>query len=163
MWGHEICFQCEKNNLHKPVSIQNAYNLINRSFEESLSETCFRENIGLLPYSPLAFGYLTGKYIDDPNAKGRINDFEGFDYRYKRPNTQPAIKEYVELARDLNMSPTQMALAFVNDRSFVTSNIIGATNLDQLKENIESAKITLDKKVLKKINEIHLKYPNPAP
>jgi aryl-alcohol dehydrogenase (NADP+) len=163
-WGvMKFVAECEKNGFAKPVSIQNAYNLINRSFEESLSETCFRENIGLLPYSPLAFGYLTGKYLDNPKVSGRINLFEGFDYRYGKPNTQPAIKAYVDLAKEVGLSPTHMALAFVNDRNFVTSNIIGATNLTQLKENIESANIKLDKEVLKRINQIHLKFPNPAP
>lgn len=163
-WGvMKFISECEKHNIARPVTIQNSYSLINRTFEDSLFETCFRENIGLLAYSPLAFGHLTGKYIDNPNAPGRLSEFKSFGYRYQKTNTEPAVRAYVELAREYKISPALMALAFVNSRSFVTSNIIGATNLNQLKENVESSKITLSSELAKRIDQIHRKYPNPAP
>ena len=154
---------CEKNDLAKPVSVQNAYSLINRVYEDSLSETCHRESLGLLAYSPLAFGLLTGKYLDNPESKGRLNEFKGFGYRYGKPNVESSVKEYVKLAKEIGMSPTVMALSFVNDRWFVASNIIGATSMEQLKENLSSASVKLSDEVLKRIDDINLRYPNPAP
>lgn len=137
--------------------------MVNREFENSLDETCFRENLGLLPYSPLAMGLLSGKYLKNRQADGRFNLFPGFGYRYELPNVQEAVKAYVSLAEELGVAPAAMALSFVNDRVFTTSNIIGATNLEQLRENLESASLKLESTVLKKIDDIHTRYPNPAP
>ncbi len=163
-WGvSEFCKMADMHNLPRVVSIQNAYSLINRSFEPYLAETCMRENVGLLAYSPLAFGYLTGKYLADPKAHGRINLFEGFPQRYTKPNVQPAVKAYVELAQKYNLTPTTLALAFVQSRWFVASNIIGATTMAQLKENIVACQTILPEEVLKEIDALHLRYSNPAP
>jgi aryl-alcohol dehydrogenase-like predicted oxidoreductase len=145
------------------ASIQNAYNLLNRSFEQDVYETCFREQVGLLAYSPLAFGQLSAKYMDNPNAAGRLNLF-GKDWspRYVRAATYAAVEKYVQLARGHGLSPAAMALAFVNSRPFVASNIIGATTLAQLKENIDALEVTLTEDLLKQINDIHLVMRNPA-
>jgi aryl-alcohol dehydrogenase (NADP+) len=146
----------------KIVSIQNAYNLLNRSFESGLSEVCYHENVGMLAYSPLAFGWLSGKYID-PHATGRGTLFPGFTQRYRKVNVEPAVDEYCALAKGAGLSPATMALAYVRQRWFVTSTIIGATTLRQLEENIESANVVLDDGLIDKIEQIHLRYPNPAP
>jgi aryl-alcohol dehydrogenase-like predicted oxidoreductase len=163
-WGvSEFCKMADLHNLPRVVSIQNAYSLLNRTFEHYLAETCFREKVGLLAYSPLAFGYLTGKYLADPKAPGRINLFEGFPQRYTKPNVQPAVKAYVELAHKYNVSPTTLALAFVQSRWFVAANIIGATTMAQLKENIVACQTKLPEEALKEIDALHLRYTNPAP
>lgn len=163
-WGvSEFCKMADLHNLPRVVSIQNAYSLLNRTYEQYLAETCHREKVGLLAYSPLAFGYLTGKYLADPKAHGRINLFEGFPQRYTKPNVQPAVKAYVELAQKFNLTPTALALAFVQSRWFVTCNIIGATTMAQLRENIAACQVTLGEDVLKEIDAIHLRFTNPAP
>jgi aryl-alcohol dehydrogenase-like predicted oxidoreductase len=116
-----------------------------------------------LAYSPLAFGVLTGKYIEGTAAdNARLNLFPRFA-RYSSEQSSEATKQYLLLAKDLGMSLTTLALAFVNQRPFVTSNIIGATNLEQLKENIDSINIQLSKETLDRINAIHARIPNPAP
>ncbi|ULC59985.1 aldo/keto reductase [Flaviramulus sp. BrNp1-15] len=151
------------NNLPRMITIQNSYSLLNRTFEGDLAEVSIRENIGLLAYSTLAFGMLTGKYIDGtagPNS--RLNRFPGMA-RYSGVRSQKATKKYLELAREHNISLTQMALAFVNQQPFLTSNIVAATNLEQLKENIDSINLDLSKELLAKINAIHAETPNPAP
>ncbi|MDY6781546.1 MAG: NADP(H)-dependent aldo-keto reductase [Cyanobacteriota bacterium] len=163
-WGvSEFCHLAEKLNLPKVVSIQNAYNLTNRVFEIHLSETCRFNNVGLLAYSPLGFGLLTGKYIDGIPQNSRLALFQGFGRRYDKRNMPEAVKGYVEVAHRYGLSPAQMALAFARSRWFVASTIIGATTLDQLRENLDSLKVTLDKEVLAAIDDIHAQYPNPTP
>jgi aryl-alcohol dehydrogenase-like predicted oxidoreductase len=146
----------------KIVSIQNAYNLLNRTFESGLSEVCYHDNVGLLAYSPLAFGWLSGKYLD-PQASGRGTLYPGFTQRYRKVNVEPAVAEYCALAKDAGLSPATMALAYVRQQWFVTSTIIGATTHKQLRENIESANVTLSDELIEEIEQIHLRYPNPAP
>ncbi|MCR9090996.1 NADP(H)-dependent aldo-keto reductase [Algiphilus sp.] len=145
------------------VSIQNPYNLLNRSYEIGLSEFSYREGVGLLAYSPLAFGVLSGKYLDGQRPEGaRITLFERFS-RYNGEIAEAATRAYVELAQAHRLDPAQMALAFVNSRGFVASNIIGATTMEQLKQNIDSHAMALNSKVLKAIEAIHQRYPNPCP
>ena len=151
-------------NLPRMVTIQNAYSLLNRPFEGDLAEISIREGIGLLAYSPLAFGVLTGKYINGKaSANSRLNLFPRFSKRYGSVSALKATKRYMELSKDIGMSLTSMSLAFVNHQPFVTSNIIGATTLEQLKENINSVNIQLTNDILDKINEIHSEIPNPSP
>ena len=153
----------EKNGWPRAVSIQNPYNLVNRSFEIGLAEIAIREQIGLLAYSPLAFGVLAGKYLDGARpANSRLTLFERFQ-RYNNPQTDRAAKAYVELARQHGLDPAQMALAYVNQQPFVTSNIIGATTLEQLESNLGSIDVTLSEEVLAGIEAIHVAQPNPAP
>ncbi len=147
----------------RPVSVQNAYNLMNRIWEDGLSEIGYREHVGLLAYSPLGFGFLSGKYHDDPEARGRATLFSGFAGRYGKPNVAAAVSAYADLAREHGLTPTQLALAFVHKRWCVASTIIGATTMDQLREDIAAAEVTLAPDVLERIEEIHLLYTNPAP
>lgn len=147
----------------KMVSIQNAYNLLQRRDEIGLTEVLQMENIGYLPYSPLAFGMLSGKYLDGKKPKNsRISLFPAYS-RYSGDSSVKAIFAYNEIAKNHNLSLTQLALAFVNDRSFVTSNIIGATTLKQLSENIESINVRLSAEILTEIETVHQLIPNPAP
>jgi len=163
-WGvAEFVRYAEQLGLPKIVSVQNAYHLMNRSFESGLAEICHHANVGLLAYSPLAFGLLTGKYIADPKAKGRITLFPGFGQRYNKPNVPPATKEYVSIAQAAGLTPATMALAFARTRWFNSSVILGATTLEQLKENLDSAEVTLAEEVLEKIERVHSLFPNPAP
>jgi len=163
-WGTMRYLEESKNHsLPRMITIQNAYSLLNRTFEGDLAEIAIRENIGLLPYSTLAFGRLTGKYVkgtDSPNS--RLNLFPQLN-RYNNSQAIEASKRYFKIAEDYNLSPSQMALAFVNQQPFLTSNIIGATSLEQLKENIDSINITLSKEVIKSIEKVHEEIPNPAP
>lgn len=145
------------------VSIQNPYSLLNRSFEVGAAEVAHRENVGLLAYSPLGFGVLSGKYLDGQRPDGaRLTLYEYFD-RYNNDNAQSATRRYVEIARNADLDPAQMALAYVNTRSFVTSNIIGATTKEQLKSNIASADIHLSDAVLQEIEQVHTQISNPCP
>jgi len=145
------------------VSIQNPYNLLNRAFDIGLAEMAIREQVGLLAYSPLAFGFLSGKYAGGARPEGaRITRFKRFA-RYTNPQAEAAMEAYVALARDSGLDPAQMALAFVTGREFTTSNIIGATTMGQLRSNIASAALTLDKSVLREIEAIHARYTIPAP
>lgn len=145
-------------------TIQNPYSLVNRTFEIGLSEMCHKEQLGLLAYSPLGGGILSGKYLNNQQPKNaRYTLFTNYFERYKNPNTQKATQAYVNLAKENNLDPAQMALAFVNQQDFVTANIIGATTMQQLKSNIQSADIVLSDDVMQCINQIHLQYPNPAP
>lgn len=147
----------------RPVSIQNPYSLLNRLYEVGLAEFSYRENIGLLPYSPLAFGVLSGKYDGGKKPEGaRLTKFAHFS-RYNSENSRRAAAQYSELARAHGLTPAQLALAFATSRFFTTSTILGATNLDQLAENISSAKVNLSSEVLEKIEAIHNSNPNPAP
>jgi aryl-alcohol dehydrogenase-like predicted oxidoreductase len=147
----------------KVVSVQNAYSLIQRRDEVGLSEVLQMEKIGYLAYSPLAFGVLSGKYLNNAKPDGaRVTRFPNYN-RYSSVSSQQAVAEYARLAKQNSLTLSQMALAFVTDQPFVTSNIIGATSIEQLKENIESVDISLDNSVLKGIEEIHSRIPNPAP
>jgi aryl-alcohol dehydrogenase-like predicted oxidoreductase len=149
--------------LPKVVSIQNAYNLLNRVFDWELAEASYRENIGLLAYSPLAFGFLSGKYLSGKPEKTRITLFEGFGQRYNKPNVSEAVAAYVEIAKKHHLTPAKLALAFVRSRWFVSSTIIGATTLEQLQENVESVDIVLNKEILSELDAVHSRYSNPAP
>ena len=153
----------ERLGLAKIVSIQNAYHLMNRTFEAGLSEVCRHTQVGLLAYSPLAFGCLSGKYVDDPQARGRVTLFPGFGQRYAKPNVPAASAEYVRIAREAGLDPAQMALAFVRTRWFTASAILGATSMAQLKSNLDSAELTLSPDVLAQVEAVHARYPNPAP
>lgn len=163
-WGVcEFIKLAESKGLPRIASIQNAYNLVNRSYESGLDEACYRENIGLLAYSPLAFGQLTAKYLDDPKAYGRLTIFPpNWSPRYLRPSVTNAARRYAELARANGMTPTQLALAWCYSRWFVASTIIGATTLEQLQENIDALSIQLPGSVVDAINTIHLEITNPG-
>lgn len=155
--------ESNKHDLPRPITIQNAYSLLNRPFEGDMAEVAIRENIGLLAYSPLGFGVLSGKYIKGTAAdNARLKLFPRFA-RYSSEQSTEATKQYLELAESNGLTLAQMALAFVNQQPFITSNIIGATNLEQLKENIDSINVELSAEVLEKINAIHTVIPNPAP
>ncbi|WP_452602006.1 aldo/keto reductase [Pontimicrobium sp. MEBiC06410] len=163
-WGTMRYLEESKyNKLARPITIQNAYSLLNRVFEGDMAEIAIRENIGLLAYSPMAFGVLSGKYINNTASdNARLKLFPRFA-RYSSEQATKATKQYLQLAEDNNLSLAQMALAFVNQRPFITSNIIGATSIAQLKENIDSINIELTNNLLEKINTIHQNKPNPAP
>ena len=162
-WGvSQFLRAAERLGLPRIVSIQNPYNLLNRSFELGLSEFAHREQVGLLAYSPLAFGTLSGKYLNAQPADGRLTLFSRF-VRYKSPYATEAVAAYVALAKKHGLDPAQMALAWVNTRPFVTSNIIGATTLAQLQSNLASIDLALSDDVVAGIEEIHARHPNPAP
>ncbi|WP_375239371.1 aldo/keto reductase [Aurantibacter sp.] len=155
--------EADKNKLIKPITIQNAYSLLNRVYEGDMSEISHRENIGLLAYSPMAFGVLSGKYIKNKaRDNSRLKLFPRFA-RYSSEQSTEATKMYLELAEKNNLTLAQMSLAFVNQRPFITSNIIGATSLEQLKENLSSIDVNISKELLGEINKIHSIIPNPAP
>jgi aryl-alcohol dehydrogenase-like predicted oxidoreductase len=163
-WGVcEFCTLAQKHGLPKVVSIQNAFSLSNRTFHINLAETCRFKNVGLMAYSPLGFGLLTGKYLNGIPENSRLALFAGFGQRYDKTNLNDAVKAYVEIAGKHGISPAQMALAYVRSRWFVTSTIIGATSLEQLEENIGSLEVNLDKEIVAEINAVHAKYPNPTP
>ena len=163
-WGTmRYISESKQHDLPRMITIQNAYNLLNRTFEGDLAETSIRENIGLLAYSPMAFGVLSGKYITGKASdNSRLKLFPRFA-RYSSEQCTQATKRYLDIAEKHDLSLPQMSLAFVNDRPFMTSNIIGATNLNQLEENIDSINISLSEEVLSEINAIHAEIPNPAP
>ncbi|MGB5705665.1 MAG: aldo/keto reductase [Arenicellales bacterium] len=163
-WGTSQYLQAATSmNLPRIVSIQNSYSLINRIFEGGLSEFCYRENIGLLAYSPLGMGTLSGKYVKGKvPPHSRMDQFPQFMQRYQTPEAEQAIKRYVQLAQDHSMTPTQLALGFVNTRPFVSSNIIGATAIEQLRENIDSVEVEISNEMETEINQIHLLCKNPA-
>ena len=153
----------EQRELPRLVAIQNPYSLLNRSFEIGLAEIAQREACGLLAYSPLGFGVLSGKYLDGRRPAGaRLSLFDRFD-RYSNPQGDAATTAYVELARRHGLDPAQMALAWVNSRPFVTSTIIGATTLEQLEADLGSIGLELEDEVLDGIEAIHTLYPNPCP
>ncbi len=162
-WGTMRYLQeSEKNDLPRPITIQNAYSLINRAFEGDMAEISIRENIGLLVYSPMAFGVLSGKYINNTALESsRLKLFPRFA-RYSSEQCTEATKHYLKLAKENEISLAQMSLAFVNNKEFVTSNIIGATSKIQLKENIDSINLDLNNDILSKIDEIHKNIPNPS-
>lgn len=163
-WGVMQYLNASKEFNTTPVSIQNPYSLLNRTFEVGLSEMAIREKVGLLAYSPLAFGALSGKYLDGKRPAGaRLTVFGDYFTRYSSEHAQAAIREYVNLAEQLGLTPATLALAFVNNREFLTSNIIGATNLEQLRENIASAQTILPASAMEKIEEIHKVFTCPCP
>lgn len=163
-WGvMQFLHLADRHGLPRVASVQNAYSLLNRSWEMGLAEIGFREQLGLLAYSPLAFGLLSGKYLANPQASGRLNLFPGFAQRYSKVNVQPAVAAYAELAKQHGLTPLQLALGFVTSRTFVASTIIGATTLDQLREDIDSCDVTLSDDLLNAVEAIHLRYCNPAP
>jgi aryl-alcohol dehydrogenase-like predicted oxidoreductase len=163
-WGvSEFIKRAERSGAPRIVSIQNAYHLANRSFESALDETCFREQVGLLAYSPLGFGQLTGKYLNDAKAHGRLTIFPAtWSPRYLRPAVIEAARRYAALAVEHGMTPTALALAWCYTRWFVASTIIGATSLAQLKENVDAYSVTLSDDVIKAINAIHGEITNPG-
>ncbi|APX62463.1 NADP(H)-dependent aldo-keto reductase [Acinetobacter schindleri] len=163
-WGTmKFLHLAEKLGLSKFVSVQNPYNLLNRTYEIGMSEIAKYEGVGLLAYSPLAFGYLTGKFRNGARpAKARVTLFSRFS-RYSNPESEWAVEQYAQLAEQHGLTLTQLALAFIKQQFFVTSTIIGATNLDQLKENIQAFEVNLSEEVLKGIEAIHRQQPNPAP
>ncbi|MBP0599490.1 NADP(H)-dependent aldo-keto reductase [Herbaspirillum sp. LeCh32-8] len=163
-WGvAQFLRAAEQHGLERVVSIQNPYSLLNRTFEVNLAEFAQREQVGLLAYSPLAFGMLSGKYLNGARPEGgRLTLFERFK-RYTNPQAEHATAQYVALARQHGLDPAQMALAWVNSRPFVTANIIGATTLEQLRSNIDSVNVKLSEEVLAGIEAIHKSQPNPAP
>ena len=161
-WGMMRFLEESKNDLPRMITIQNPYSLLNRQFEVGNAEVSIRENVGLLAYSPLGCGVLSGKYIqkkDEENS--RLNLFKRF-VRYSSNQSTEATKMYLEIAQKNGISLTKMALAFINQQPFVTSNIIGATNLSQLQENIDSVEIELNTDVLKEIDSVHETIPDPA-
>ncbi|NLR76113.1 NADP(H)-dependent aldo-keto reductase [Leeia aquatica] len=163
-WGvMQFVRLAEQYDLPRIVSIQNAYSLVNRSFESALAEVADRERVPLLAYSPLAFGALSGKYLDDPAASGRLSAFPAFGGRYRKPQAQQAIARYVALARERGLDPAQMALAFVRQQPFVASTIIGVTTCPQLQSALDSQQLTLDAELLAAIDMIQQDSPNPAP
>ncbi|MEB8328484.1 NADP(H)-dependent aldo-keto reductase [Flavobacteriaceae bacterium KMM 6897] len=150
-------------SLPRMITVQNPYSLLNRTFETGMSEISMREDIGLIPYSPLGFGVLSGKYLGGRKPdKARITLFPNYN-RYSGDTAVKATEMYHKLAQNHNLSLTQMALAFVNTRPFVKSNIIGATSMSQLKENIDSIDVQLSEEILQGIEAIHNQIPNPAP
>ncbi len=163
-WGvHEYLRLAAKHGLPRVASIQNPYNLLNRTFEVGLAEMAIREDVGLLAYSPLAFGMLTGKYEDGARPKNaRLTLWDRFS-RYTNDRARAANTRYVHLAQAHGHDPAQFALAYVTSRPFMTSNIIGATTIDQLRDNIESASIALSDEILEAIEVIQEEIPNPAP
>ena len=161
-WGVMRYLSASKTkNLPKMLTIQNSYSLLHRTYEAGLSEISIRENIGLLAYSPLAFGVLTGKYLNATPKDARVTLFPNFS-RYSSPESTKAVKEYLMIAEKHGLTLAQLALAFVNQLPFVTSNIIGATKMSQLKENIDSIHIDLSQEIIDEINAVHALMPNPA-
>lgn len=163
-WGTMKFLQlAESRGWPRAASIQNPYNLLNRTFEVGLAEIAMREQCGLLAYSPLAFGMLSGKYEQGARPAGaRLTLFSRFA-RYAKPESQAACSRYVALAREHGLDPAQMALAYVTQQPFVTSNIIGATSIEQLESNLASTELHLSAEVLEAIEAIHAAQPNPAP
>jgi len=163
-WGvAEFSRVASRFGLPKVVSIQNAYSLLNRTFDSALAEASRREDVGLLAYSPLAFGLLTGKHAAGPLANSRLALFDSFGQRYRKPNVDEAVAAYVQIAKDHALTPAALALAFVRSRWFTASTIIGATTQKQLEQNLNSLDVTLNAEALAAIEQVHARFPNPAP
>lgn len=163
-WGVcEFCHLARQLGLPKIVSIQNAFNLTNRVFQINLAETCRFHNVGLIAYSTLAFGHLTGKYLSQIPPGSRVDLFPQFDRRYRKPHFQEAVQAYVDLAHKNGLTPVQLALGFVRSRWFVTSTIIAASTVEQLQDNISCIDVVLTPEILEHIDQIHARYPNPVP
>ena len=164
-WGAKKYLEISKNkNLPRMMSIQNPYNLLNRTYEVGLAEVSIREQIGLLAYSPLASGYLSGKYRNRNFPKGSRMERD-FDFwtRYRKPNTEDAVEHYYKISEKFDLDMSQMAIKFCEIQDFMTSVIIGATTMEQLKTNIESVNVNLSDDVIKEINNVQKIYPNPCP
>jgi aryl-alcohol dehydrogenase-like predicted oxidoreductase len=163
-WGMmRFLEESKKHNLPRISTIQNPYSVVNRSFEVGMSEICYRENVGLLAYSPMAFGVLSGKFLtgeSHPNA--RINLFPQFA-RYNSENTREATRLYNEIAKDFGLTLTELALAFIEKQPFVNSTIIGATNLQQLEQNINTINVSLSEEIMVEVEKVQNAFPNPAP
>ncbi len=164
-WGVMNYLQLAKDkDLPRMMAIQNPYSLLNRSYEVGLAEVSIRENIGCLAYSPLASGYLSGKYRNKRLPKGSRMERD-FDFwtRYRKPNTENAVEDYYKISQKFELDMSQMSIKFCEVQDFMTSVIIGATTMEQLKTNVESVKVNLDSEVIKEINYVQKKYPNPCP
>jgi len=162
-WGVcEFCHIAQQFNLPKIVSIQNSFSLLSRLFHVNLAEACRLNNVGLLAYNPLAFGFLTGKYLTEIPQSSRLDSdfFQRLYSRFEQNNIQDATKNYAVLAQKFGMTLGTLALAYVRTRWFVASTIIGATKIEQLQENIDSIAMTLDDSILQEIDRIHCRYPN---
>lgn len=163
-WGLMLFLEeSRKHNLPKIATVQNPYSLLNRTFEVGNAEVCYRENVGLLAYSPLAFGVLSGKFLtgeNHPNA--RINLFPNFS-RYNSENSRKASALYNEIAKQNGLTLTELSLAFIRQQEFVSSTIIGATTLEQLEENIKTTSVFLSEEILKEIEKVQNLIPDPAP
>ena len=164
-WGAQKYLEISKDhNLPRMMSIQNPYNLLNRTYEVGLAEVSIREQIGLLAYSPLASGYLSGKYRNNQIPKNsRVSLDPDFWSRYNKPNTDVAVDAYFKIAKKYNLDLAQMSLKFCEIQPFMTSVIIGATTMQQLKTDIESVNVNLPEEIIKEINEVQKIYPNPCP
>ena len=164
-WGVMNYLQLAKDKgLPRMMAIQNPYSLLNRSYEVGLAEVSIRENIGCLAYSPLASGYLSGKYRNKQFPKGSRMERD-FDFwtRYRKPNMENAVEDYYKISQKYDLDMSQMSIKFCEVQDFMTSVIIGATTMEQLKTNVESVKVNLDSEVIKEINNVQKKYPNPCP
>ena len=164
-WGVMNYLQLAKDKgLPRMMAIQNPYSLLNRSYEVGLAEVSIRENIGCLAYSPLASGYLSGKYRNKQFPKGSRMERD-FDFwtRYRKPNMENAVEDYYKISQKYDLDMSQMSIKFCEVQDFMTSVIIGATTIEQLKTNVESVKVNLDSEVIKEINNVQKKYPNPCP
>ena len=164
-WGVSNYLEISKQkNLPRMMSVQNPYSLLNRTYEVGLAEISIREKIGLLAYSPLASGFLTGKYRNNSLPKNsRIERDGDFWTRYNKPNRNNAIEEYYKISENYSMNMAQMSIKFCEVQDFMTSVIIGATTMDQLKTNIESVNVNLSDEMIKEINNVQTIYPNPCP
>jgi len=165
-WGAKKYIEISKDqNLPRMLSVQNPYSLLNRTYEVGLAEVSIREQIGLLAYSPLASGYLTGKYRNETYPKGSRmeRDWDFWKYRYSTPNLKNAVEEYYKISEKYNLDMSQMSLKFCEIQPFMTSVIIGATTMEQLKTDIESVNVKLTDEIIKEINEVQKIYPNPCP
>ncbi|TWA95635.1 aryl-alcohol dehydrogenase-like predicted oxidoreductase [Azospirillum brasilense] len=163
-WGvMQFLKLAEDKGLPRIASIQNAYSLLNRTFEQGLAEVSLREDVGLLAYSPLAAGTLTGKYLDGAVPAGTRRALDHRKSRYATVNADVATREYLDVARRHGLSPTQMAIAFTLHQPFVASSLIGATTMEDLKSNIAAADVTLSDEVIKDIEAVNARYPDPCP
>ena len=164
-WGTNKFLEVSKEkNLPRMMSVQNPYNLLNRTYEVGLAEISIRDKIGLLAYSPLAIGYLSGKYRNNQiPKKSRLDHDSDFWTRYNKPNAEKAVEAYYDIAKKNNIDMAQMSLKFCEIQPFITSVIIGATTMEQLKTDIESVNVKLTDEIIKEINEVQKIYPNPCP
>lgn len=165
-WGvAQFCFRAEQLNVPKPVSIQNAYSLIDRAFEGQLVETCAEQNanVPLLAYSPLAGGALTGKYLKENVPQGsRFTMFPGYMKRFQSSRAAEAVRKYAGIAAEVGLTPTQLALAWCKDKKFIHSTIIGATSVEQLEENIGAFAVKLEQDTIDAVNGVYQQYRDPS-
>lgn len=163
-WGlSRFLHLSETRNLPRVASVQNAYNLLNRTYEAGLAEFHAREDVGLLAYSPLAQGFLTGKYQRGARPPGARTTLFERGQRYQKPGTEAAIDKYLEIARDFGLDPAQFAVAYVTSRGFVTSNIIGATTIEQLKADLASVDVKITPEIEGRVDAVHQLHGSPAP